>query len=187
MVAAPVLTGYVDADPAPRVEVLFEEFAAGTETVTVYRSAFGRERQVRGAVNAATAGALTRIDFEAPFNTLLSYRAEMFDADGISLGFTDVGTLGDVIEGLPPGEVLAPSDSLVPGEFVAGTGLIVQSTWLHNPLFPQGAVPVELYPTTGESISSPAAGVVSRPRGRRVGVMLAELALSRLAGPGLSL
>jgi hypothetical protein len=52
--------------------------------------------------------------------------------------------------------------------------VISADTWLHNPLYPQGAVKVELYPTTGEKLSRPVPGSVSRPLGRRVGVVLAE-------------
>lgn len=171
---APILTPYVDADPAPRIEVFFQEFLPGTATVSVYRSAHGREALVRGAVQAATAGALTRVDFEAPFNSPVAYRAEMFDADGVSLGSTAVGSLGDMISGLAPSASLAPADDLAPSEFVAGVGLISADTWLHNPLFPQGAVKVQLYPTSGASINRPVPGVISRPKGRRVGVVLSE-------------
>lgn len=93
--AAPVLTVFTDAAPCPRVEVFFPSFDVGTVSVTVYRFAGGREFQVRGAVRAATAGALSRVDFEVPFNEPVSYRAEQFDAAGVSLGFTASTTLGD--------------------------------------------------------------------------------------------
>lgn len=93
--SAPVLTVFADAAPCPRVEVFFPSFDAGTVSVTVYRSAGGRERQVRGAVRAPTGGTFTRIDFEVPFNEVVSYRAEQFDAAGVSLGFTPSSSLGD--------------------------------------------------------------------------------------------
>lgn len=94
--SAPVLTVFTDAAPCPRVEVFFPSFDAGTVSVTVFRISGGREFQVRGAVRAATAGSLSRIDFEVPFNEAVSYRAEQFDAAGVSLGFTPTTTLGDL-------------------------------------------------------------------------------------------
>lgn len=144
--AAPVLTPYVDAAPAPRVEVFFSSFVAGTATVTVYRMAGGREYQMRGGVRAVTAGTLTRIDFEVPFNITVSYRAEQFNAAGQSLGFTD------------PGEVVVPS----------------AETWMHNPLAPAGSAVVFFGDEGGWSVTRPTPGVVSRPKGRRVGVVLSE-------------
>lgn len=144
--SAPVLTAFVDAAPCPRVEVFFPSFVAGTVSVTVYRLVGGFERQVRGAVGAATAGSLSRIDFEVPFDRVVSYRAEQFDAGGASLGFTPTSTV-----------TVSCGDS-----------------WMHNPLDPDGAVRVVL---TGESagvVVRPSPGVVSRPLGRRVGVVLSE-------------
>lgn len=144
--AAPTLTPYLDADPCPRVEVFFPSFAAGTATVTVYRVAGGREFLVRGAVNAPTAGQLTRMDTEIPFSMPVAYRAEQFNAEGISLGFTESSTIT----------------------------VMLDETWMHNPLDPQGATRVALGGGTAGSVSRPTPGTVSRPLGRRVGVVLAE-------------
>lgn len=94
--SAPVLTMFSDAAPCPRVEVFFADFILGTTHVTVYRLSGGREFEVRGAVRAAVAGSLSRIDFEVPFNVQVSYRAEQFDAAGLSLGFTESSSLGAV-------------------------------------------------------------------------------------------
>lgn len=144
--AAPILTAYLDAAPAPRVEVFFPSLEPGTATVTVYRLAGGREFQMRGAVKAATAGTLTRIDLEVPFNMPVTYRAEQFGATGQSLGFTATGT------------IIVPSSD----------------TWMHNPLDPQGSIAVSLGGETARVIRRPTPGVVSRPRGRKVGVVLSE-------------
>jgi len=171
---APTLTPYIDESPCPRVEVFFEELHPDTATVTVLRSAGGREYQVRGAVRAVTAGTLSRIDFECPLNIPVTYRAEMFDDAGFSLGFTDPTLLGDVVAGLAPGESLAPDDDLPPGAWVVGTGLISDSTWLHNPLNPQGAVKVKALASTAQELSRPVPVEWSRPRGRRFAVGLAE-------------
>lgn len=171
---APTLTTYRTADPCPRVEVFFDEFAPGTVTVDVYRSAANREYLVRGAVDAATAGALTRIDFECPFNIPVSYWAEMKDASGLSLGFTDSTTLGEVWEGLAPEDDLPPDEDLSPFAEMIGTGLVSADTWLHNPLDPQGAVKVVALPSSARELSRPMDAVISRPLGRRVGVVLSQ-------------
>ena len=145
MAYAPSMTPYFDWKPCPRVEVLFTAFAAGTATVTVYRTAGGRESRVRGGINAATAGGLSRIDMEVPFNGIpVIYRAEMFNSAGVSLGFTDSATL---------------------------TMSVVESC-LHNPLDPNGAVPIVMADTAAKSISRPVPGSVVYPQGRRVGVVI---------------
>lgn len=144
--SAPTLTAYLDAAPCPRVEVFFPSFAAGTATVTVYRLVGSQERLVRGAVNAPTGGTLTRIDFEVPFNVPATYRAEQFDASGNSLGFT-------------------PSASVTVGSV---------DTWMHNPLEPEGAARVVFGGDSALKIVRPSQGVISRPLGRRVGVVLSE-------------
>lgn len=146
MAYAPTLTAYLDESPCPRVEVFFESLAPGTATVTVYRLAGRRQFPVRGAVGAPTAGTLARIDFEVPFGIEATYRAEMFDSGGLSLGFTDPASIT----------------------------LNVTDSWMHNPMDPQGAVKVELDGSAAPSISRPVPGEVSRPKGRTVGVILAE-------------
>lgn len=142
---APILSVSADADPMPRVEVLFEAFAAGTTHVDVFRLAGGREFKVRSAVKAATAGALSRIDFEVPFGVPVTYRAEMFDAAGMSLGFTDTSSVE----------------------------LDVSGTWVHNPLDPAGGVRVTLLQGAAGMLSRPVSGSVVYPQGRRVGVVVA--------------
>jgi hypothetical protein len=144
MAYAPTLSPYFNAAPCPRVEVLFTAFAAGTATVTVYRTAGGREFRMRGGVNAATAGSLTRIDTEVPFGVAASYRAEMFNSAGVSLGFTDSATLT----------------------------MNVAETWVHNPLDPQGATTVQFRAQAARSIVRPVEGQVVYPQGRTVGVLI---------------
>ncbi|WP_022886356.1 hypothetical protein [Glaciibacter superstes] len=146
MAYAPVITPSVDAAPCPRAEVLFSSFAAGTTFVTAYRLGGGREYRMRGAVNTPVAGALTRIDFEVPFGLEVSYRAEMFNSAGSSLGYTDATSVT----------------------------LNVNETWLHNPLDPQGAVRVRMASDAARSISRPVPGSVLYPRGRRVGIVVSE-------------
>lgn len=144
MAYAPTLTVSLDASPMPRVEVLFSSFAAGTARVDVYRLAEGREFKVRSAVKAATAGALSRIDYEVPFGVLVTYRAEMFNAVGVSLGFTDT----------------------------ASVTLSTADTWVHNPLDPAGGVRVAFRGDAARDLSRPVRGDTFWPEGRRVGVVI---------------
>lgn len=140
------ITLLTNVTAAPFVEVLIDDLIPEAASLTVYRLAGGREFQMRGAVNAPTAGAFTRIDFEIPFNIPVTYRAELFDESGNSLGFTDSAT----------------------------TTLVVADSWMHNPLDPSGGVKV-VFGEDGEwKVTRPTPGVVSRPLGRRVGVVLSE-------------
>lgn len=140
------ITLLTDVTAAPFVEVFIDDLIPEATSLTVYRLAAGREFQMRGAVRAPTAGAFTRIDFEIPFNIPVTYRAELFDAAGDSLGFTDTATIT----------------------------LVCADTWMHNPLNPAGGVKVELGGDSANVISRPVPGTVSRPLGRRVGVVLSE-------------
>lgn len=140
------ITLLTDVTAAPFVEVFIDDLIPEAASLTVYRLAAGREFQMRGAVRAPTAGAFTRIDFEIPFNIPVTYRAELFDAAGESLGFTDSATIT----------------------------LICADTWMHNPLNPSGGVKVNLLNTAVRKLSRPVPSEVSYPLGRRVGVILAE-------------
>lgn len=131
---------------APFVEVFIDDLIPEAATVTVYRLSGGREFKMRGAVRAATGGAFTRVDFEVPFNVLVTYRAELFDEAGLSLGFTDSASIT----------------------------LDVEDTWMHNPLNPTGSVRVTLLDTAVRKLSRPVPGETSYPKGRRVGVVLSE-------------
>jgi hypothetical protein len=144
MTYEPTLTSYTDANPMPRVEVLFSSFDPDTAYVTVYRLAEGREYKVRGAVKAPTVGSLTRIDAEVPFGIPATYRAEMFDSSGASLGFT--GTASITVNSA--------------------------DTWVHNPLDPSGGVRVTFLASAGRDISRPVDGSIFYPLGRRVGVVI---------------
>jgi len=144
MAYAPTLNLFTDAAPMPRAEVLFTSFAAGTTAVDVYRLAAGREYLVRGGVKAPVAGALSIIDFDIPFGVQVQYRAEMFDASRLSLGFTD--------------STVVTMD--------------VQETWVHNPLDPQGATTVAFRSNAARDLQRPTEGEVVWPEGRTVGVVV---------------
>lgn len=139
--ADPIVTRLDSVIPA--VEVFFPDFPAGTTTVTVYRLTTG-ENQVRGAVNRTIAGELSVIDWEIPFGTTVTYRAECFDAAGLSLGYTaSVSHLLDV------------------------SGL-----WVHNPLDPQGAVRAQFRSRAVREITAPNQGEMLWT-GDRVGIFFA--------------
>lgn len=141
---AVTVTPYLDESPCPRVEVYVTAGPTGSVAVTVWRLAGGREYKMRGAVKAPYSGAFTRIDFEVPLGIPVTYRVEYLNAAGKSLGFVSA----------------------------APVTLAVTDTWIHNPLDPQGATRVDLMDTAGQTISRPVPGEISRPIGRRVGVLL---------------
>lgn len=145
MAYAPILTFQPASDSGPpRVEVLFTSLHPLARSVTVFRLADRREYKVRGAVRAVTAGQFSRVDNEVPFGVSATYRAEMFDEAGVSLGFTDSASI----------KVDEPG------------------TWLHNPLDPSGSVRVEFRDNAARDLSRPAEGNMFFPMGRRVGVVV---------------
>lgn len=125
-------------------------------------------------VRLPVSGAVSRIDFEVPFNAVVSYRAELFDEAGVLLGFTEPAVLGETYTGIAPAEDLIPLGSLYPEESSSGAGVISPFTWMHNPLAPEGAVRVSMSDSAASEISRPVPGSVIYPRGRRVGVMVSE-------------
>lgn len=139
-----VLTPTLDNDPCPRVEVLITDIPLGAATVTVHRLAAGRDFEVRGAVKTPVTGALTRIDFEVPFGVDATYRAELFNSSGLSIGFSDTAT----------------------------TFVDVEETWVHNPLDPQGATTVMFRDNAARSIQRPTEGEPQWPMGRTVAVIV---------------
>lgn len=142
---APTLSAFVDASPCPRVEVYFATLPTGTATVTVTRLAERREFKVRGAVRAATAGTLSRFDFEIPLGVPVVYRGECFDAAGMSLGFTTEA------------EITLPENP---------------QTWIHNPIDPSGAVLVDVDNLSAQELTYQVEGELVRPQGRRVAVVV---------------
>lgn len=137
-------TPFTDASPCPRAEVLIDGLDESVSSVTLYRVAEGRTWRVRGAISAPVAGGFQILDVEAPFRTDMQYRAEMFDADGISLGYT-------------------PTDTV---------NLAVDTTWVHNPLDPWGAVEIDLSDESGKAISRPIAGEFYRVEQRPLAVLV---------------
>lgn len=160
MVVSFTLTDRADATPCPRVEVIIDGLDAGVTSLTLYRIAEGRQWRVRGAVRVTVSEGFQILDVEAPFETAMQYRAEMFDSGGVSLGFTDT------------------SESVT---------LSVEETWIHNPLDPWNAVAIDLADRSGRALTRPISGqrytVEQRPlaifiTGQRRGLEGVELFLS---------
>jgi hypothetical protein len=135
------LTPYLDANPAPRALVAITDTPPAAQTVNLYRTAEGRTMEVRGGVNLYSVGGVTVMDFEPPFGVPATYQAEMFTTVGVSLGFTNPGTV-----------TLAVSD-----------------TWVHQPLSPTIAVKAHLMMDSANDMVRPAPGGVYWTEGATVG------------------
>jgi len=109
---APILS-FLPGDPvahvAPRVEILGFLFPPAAVTATYYRSDGSRTWTVRGGVNRSVAGGVAVLDWEAPFGVPVSYRAELFNAAGLSIGFTDSASITVVTDEVWVQHVLEPS------------------------------------------------------------------------------
>lgn len=91
--SAPTLTVLDDDVLGPRVGIAFTDLAAGTQTVTIRRTAGGRTLPVRGGMRLYAVGGASALDQEVPFGVTASYQAEQFDASGASLGMTDAAAV----------------------------------------------------------------------------------------------
>lgn len=100
--------------PIPHVELTIFTLDPATVTITVSRTVKSRTMPVRGQINVYAVGGRNVVDWEAPFGVPLTYRAEQFDADGNSLGFTSPFT----------------------------TQLDVDVTWMHNVFNPAQGVTI---------------------------------------------
>lgn len=131
------------SDDPPKVEVLITDLDPEVATVTAYRTCMGVTEPVRGFIDLAVAGAASVVDREVPAQQA-TYRVEMFDVGGESLGFSESAeiTLG------------------------------FTGCWMHNPLAPDGAVKVTLRDTAGAVLSRPVPGEAVSVKGRRVAIMV---------------
>lgn len=109
------------------VKLVFGTVAVGCVRADVFAGFNGTERVIRDGGDRFAAGGFTVTDHEVPVGVTVTYRAEMFDAGGVSLGFTG-GT-----------------DYVVFGE----EGYIVFS----DPLVPELVVEVAGRQTFGESLA----------------------------------
>jgi hypothetical protein len=139
--AAAVSGVFTDANPCPRVLVQFSELVAGTVRVTVRRTAAGRTFDVRGGINLYAVGGVSILDLEAPFGIPVSYQAEQFDTNGLSLGFTTAQTVQ----------------------------LDVTDTWVTQPLSPVLAVSPLVFLNSAATQSRPSPGATVWTEGATVG------------------
>lgn len=138
----PTLTPRTDAAPVPRVEIVFTSVADGTETATVFRVTDDRTYRVRGGIGVYAAGGFAVVDTEAPFGVQVAYRAEMFNAAGLSLGFTDLATV--ILDAV--------------------------GSWIHQPLDPSRNTDLLALMGTAADLVRPFLGELVQPQGRSVPV-----------------
>jgi hypothetical protein len=143
------LTPYLDANPAPRALVAITDTPPAAQTVNLYRTAEGRTMEVRGGVNLYSVGGVTVMDFEAPFGVPATYQAEMFTTVGVSLGFTNPGTV-----------TLAPT--------LPDTSYV----WVHQPLNPSLAIQASMAVGTAADVIHQSPGSVIFAEGATVGVRI---------------
>lgn len=137
--AGPLLTPNTDANPW--VEVFFDpaDLNADTASLRIYRLSEDRTWLVRGGVDIAPG--VAALDFETPFQIESSYRAEQFDAFGVSLGYTELSTIT----------------------------LDVTGTWVHQPLQPLLAAQVRILSGSASSLARPTPGDLVYTQGAAVG------------------
>lgn len=139
------VTATPDGAPMPFVDVLVEDIPVEADTFTTWRTVDGRKFAVRSLVKSLAVGGASARDFEAPFSAESSYRAEYFDASGVSIGFSDPATA--TLSGLKPNQA-----------------------WFHNPLDPSSGVLVTILSGfAGQIVRGTDADVASIP-GRSVGL-----------------
>ena len=140
----PTLTAYTTGNPW--VEVYFNpaDVHVDCEMLTIYRFSENRTWKVRGGVDVAPGVAAQ--DFEVPFGVESVYRAEQFDVNGLSLGFTDTSAIT----------------------------LDVEGTWVHNPLEPSDALEVEIDDVSGDRLTRPTPGELVYIEGATVARRIGE-------------
>jgi hypothetical protein len=137
MAYEPTLTARTDMLPVPRVEFVFDDLPATAYTATVVREVDGQVSRVRGNIGVFASGGFAGVDTEVPFGVDVQYRAEMFEVDGGTLGFTDPATVNVGFAG----------------------------TVIHNPLDPFRSVVVRLLNGSVPSISREDDGELVQPSG----------------------
>lgn len=112
----PVLTLLAKTDaPTDRVEVTITDLAPTTQSVTVWRTADGRRRVVRGYRNVEIVGSDFVNDYEPPLNQLITYELEVL--------------LGENVGGPTAQATVTVTPTTVHG-------------WIQDPLDPESAIKV---------------------------------------------
>ncbi|MGN8049544.1 hypothetical protein ACTJKO_07605 [Curtobacterium sp. 22159] len=144
VVGPPTLTVLDDDALGPRVSVVFTDLAAITQYVTVRRTAGGRTMPVRGGVQLYAVGGAAVLDQEVPFGIDVSYQAEQFDANGVSLGMTDT----------------------------ASVTVDTMDAWVHQPLNPNLSLQVRVRLKSTETLGWESPGDVVYTQGASVGRLI---------------
>lgn len=80
---APIaVTGYTNAAPSPRVEIVLASIPGTAVTTTVVRSVAGKQATVRGALKGSSIGGFAVTDYEAPLNVPITYIATSYNSGG---------------------------------------------------------------------------------------------------------
>lgn len=151
MAYAPTLTASTDANPSPRVLVTFSTLAATTQTINVTRVVEGRTYKVRGGVGLFAVGGAAVMDNEAAIGAANSYRAEMFDASMVSLGFTDAAAV-----------------TISTSSVFSDTSQV----WIHQPLKPSLAIRAYMSVDTAADLQWVNPGGMVYPEGAAVGTRI---------------
>lgn len=130
--------------PVPHIELTLFTLDPATVTVTVYRTVKGRTIPVRGQINVYAVGGRNVVDWEAPFGITVSYRAEQFDIDGNSLGFT------------------SPTSTV----------LDMDQPWIQNVFDPAHGVQITMAGGAAQTISRPVPADVYYPSGSGLAVAI---------------
>lgn len=101
--------------PCDRVEITITDLPPTTNAVTVWRTADGRRRPVRGFRNVEIVGSDFTTDYEPPLNRLLSYELEVTAGEGVG------------------GPAAAQTVSVIPSTAYG---------WIQDPLDPDSAIKV---------------------------------------------
>jgi len=146
---APVLTltPYVDQNPGIRVQISITDLPPSAQTVNITRSVEGRTMKVRGGVNLFAIGGAQVMDFETPIGATATYRAELIDINGLSLGFANT------------------SSNTLPATSIPGSAYAV----IHQPLKPVLNVIAPLDAETSDVVINPIPGGLFYPEGAAVG------------------
>lgn len=142
-----VVTGFTDASPSPRVEIVLSSVPVAVITMTVEQITSSARTIVRGANRAAAAGGFAITDLEVPLGIAVTYQASGYDNTGALVAQSPVSA----------------SVTLDPGSTLT-------SGWLSDPLAPLQAMLVQFEARHVETLSYKAAGTVLPILGSRLPV-----------------
>jgi hypothetical protein len=123
----PILTPHGDRDPGPRVNIFFDTLHTAAVEVTVIAISEDGTIPVRNATKEFAVGGFSIVDYAPPIGVPVTYKAEQFDTDGVSVGFTE------------------SADTIIDGDPL--------TVWISDPLDPLSQVPVHADAEFGAKLS----------------------------------